>query len=210
MRAQIRYPKLASIEAHYDYARSINDGNVGPHLPRLRALATGLPLCVEFGVRRGGSSSALLLGADHVISYDITPLPEAKALQQLAGSRWDYRIASSLDVEIPPCDLLFIDSKHTFLHCQAELDRHAYKATRYLVFHDSIWRGSWGEGTKDMNETRQKDDKKRLAALGIRPAIDNLMIRDRTWFLAAHYTDACGLLVLERLNRSVSTPVPVQ
>lgn len=191
-------PPVTSVEAHYARAMQFNDGNCGPHLPRLRALASGLPLVVEFGVRRGGSSSALILGADHVLSYDIQSTPEAKHLQTLAGDRWDYRIASSLDVEIPACDLLFIDSKHTYLHCDAELKKHAEKAQRWLVFHDSIWRGSMGEGTNDMKATRVPDKTARDKALGIRPAIDALMIRDRSWFLAAHYTDSCGLLVLER------------
>lgn len=198
MKTAIRYPKLASVEDFYNHAYSIDDGHMGPHLPRLRALAFTLPLCVEFGVRRGGSSSALILGAEHVLSFDIESTPEAKQLQVLAGSRWEYQIASSLDVTIPFCDLLFIDSKHTYLQCDAELKKHAEKATKYLVFHDSIWRGSMGEGTNDMKATRQPNEAARLKSLGIRPAIDNLMLRDRSWFLAAHYTDSCGLLVLER------------
>jgi hypothetical protein len=35
-------------------------------------------------------------------------------------------------------------------------------------------------------------------ALGIRPAIDELLIRDPSWRIVAHYTDSHGLLVLER------------
>lgn len=191
-------PTPDSVEAFYARAMKYDDGHVGPHLPRLRALASGLPLVVEFGVRRGGSSSALILGAEHVISYDIESTAEAKHLQALAGDKWEYRIANSLEVAIPECDLLFIDSKHTFLHCDAELKRHAHAAKRWLVFHDSIWRGSMGEGTNDMKLTRQKDETARLKCLGLRPAVDDLMMRDRSWFLSAHYTDSCGLLVLER------------
>jgi hypothetical protein len=37
-----------------------------------------------------------------------------------------------------------------------------------------------------------------LTALGIRPAIDDLMIRDPSWRIVARYTDSHGLLVLER------------
>ena len=62
------------------------------HLPRLRALADGLDLVVEFGVKRGGSTTALLLGAQHVISYDVVETPQARVLEKLAGDRWEYRI----------------------------------------------------------------------------------------------------------------------
>lgn len=189
---------VKSIESFYTRAQRLNDGFTGAHLDRLRTLATGLDLCVEFGVRRGSSSSALLLGAQRVMSFDIQPTPEAQQLKAFAGDRWDYRLESSLAVAIPTCDLLFIDSLHTYLQCDAELKQHAGQVSKYLVFHDSIWRGSWGEGVKDMKDTRHADRELREKALGIRPAIDALMIRDRSWFIAAHYTDNCGLLVLER------------
>lgn len=200
MKTDIRYPPTVSIEAHYAYAMKINDGNVGPHLPRLKALATGAALCVEFGVRRGGSSAALLLGAQRVISYDVKATPEAEHLAHLAGERWSYHLQSSLEVEIPSCDLLFVDSLHTYRQCDAELRRHADQAQRYLVFHDSIWRGVLGEPHRDLSILRPvfNDQAKREAVLGIRPAVDNLMVRDRSWQIAAHYTDSCGLLVLER------------
>lgn len=201
MKTKIVYPStLASVEDWYAYAQRINDGHTGPHLPRLRALAEGLPLAIEFGVRRGASSSALILGAQHVISYDITETPEARRLQALAGSRWTYYHGSSLEAPVQPCDLLFVDSLHTYLQCDAELRRHADSVGRWLVFHDSIWRGTIGEGTKDQDHrlVRHDDDRIRRKALGIRPAVDALMIRDRSWQIAASYDDACGLLVLER------------
>lgn len=193
-------PTLASVEDWYAHAQIVNDGNTGPHLSRLRALADGAPLAIEFGVRRGASSSALILGAQHVISYDIVETPEAKRLQAIAGDRWEYHVSSSLTAPIQPCDLLFIDSLHTFRQCDAELRRHADAVSRWLVFHDSVWRGTLGERTKDIDRRRiiDSNDKIRLDALGIRPAIDDLMLRDPSWYIAAAYHESCGLLVLER------------
>lgn len=192
--------RSASIEDHYNHALKMNDGNMGPHLPRLKALAEGLPLVVEFGVRRGGSSSALLLGAQKVISYDVKETAEARMLARVAGDRWDYHVQSSLEAPVQPCDLLFMDSLHTFHQCDGELKRHADVVSRWIVFHDSIWRGCIGEPHLDFRllRTTFQDTKKREAMLGIRPAIDELMIRDRSWFIVAHHTDSCGLLVLER------------
>ena len=37
-------------------------------------------------------------------------------------------------------------------------------------------------------------------ALGIRPAIDQLLMRDPSWRIMAHYLDSHGLLVLSRAD----------
>lgn len=190
-----------AIRAWYDhwYARP---SAIRAHLPRLQALAAGCGLAVEFGVKRAASSAALLLGAARVVSYDIVPTPEAIRLQAEAGSRWDYRIEDSRTAEILACDLLFVDSLHTFAQVDAELRRHAEAVRRYLVFHDTITFGSVGAD----GETGQHCWQYRPGvpmppeALGIRPAIDALLIRDRSWQIAAHYTDSHGLLVLERAS----------
>lgn len=170
------------------------------HLPRLRALAEGCALAVEFGVKRGGSSAALLLGAARVISYDIVATREAKALAEAAGGRWSYRLSDSRTAPIEPCDLLFVDSLHTYAQVAAELDRHADAVRRWLVFHDTITFGSVGADGESGQHlwTYRPGEPMPLTALGIRPAIDALMIRDPSWYLAAHHVDSHGLLVLER------------
>lgn len=172
---------------------------MSPHLPRLRALAEGLDLAVEFGVKRGASSTALLLGANRVMSFDIVETPQARALQQLAGDRWTYRIEDSRKAVVPWCDLLFLDSLHTYDQVRAELHRHAGMVRRYLVFHDTITFGSIGAKGESGDQlwTYQRGVSVPREALGIRPAIDELLIRDPSWRIAAHYTDSHGLLVLE-------------
>ncbi len=170
------------------------------HLPRLRALAEGLPLAVEFGVKRGASSSALLLGAAHVISYDVVETREALRLKQAAGDRWSYRLQSTLTAVVPACDLLFVDSLHTYDQVDRELTRHADYVRRYLVFHDVLTFGSVGAKGETGAQlwTYRAGESVPQVALGIRPAIDALMIRDRSWQIVASYTDSHGLLVLER------------
>jgi hypothetical protein len=170
------------------------------HLPRLRALAEGLDLAVEFGVKRGASSSALLLGAARVVSFDVVETPQARELQRIAGARWDYRLEDSRSAAVPECDLLFVDSLHTYAQVRAELEAHADKARRWLVFHDVITFGvigADGETGQHLWQYRQGESVP-PHALGIRPAIDELMIRDGSWRIVASYPDSHGLLVLER------------
>jgi hypothetical protein len=193
----------AEITLELLYARACNDRTaIAAHLPRLRALAMGLDDAIEFGVKRGPSASALLLGAQRVTSYDLVETPEARALATMVGPRWRYRIGDSRTAPVEPCDLLFIDSLHTFAQCDAELTRHADAVRRWLVFHDV---GTFGEigadgesGRHLWNYAAHPGQSVPPRALGIRPAIDALMIRDPSWRIASRETESHGLLVLER------------
>lgn len=173
---------------------------ISAHLPRLRELAEHCESAVEFGVKRGGSSSAFLMGADRVTSFDIVQTPEALALKAAVGDRWDYRIEDSRYAEVPECDLMFVDSLHTFDQVQAEL-AHAGKCSRFLIFHDVTTFGEIGA----LGETGRQSwayvpgrESCPQVHLGIRPAIDDLMIRDPSWRIIERRTDSHGLLVLER------------
>lgn len=189
----------ATLEGFYEWSRS-QPTAMGPHMERLRALANGLDLAVEFGVKRASSSVALLLGAKRVISYDIKDTPYAQHLKSIAGDRWDYRLQDSRKATIPDCDLLMVDSLHTYAQVKAELEAHAGKARRFLVFHDVLTFGVIGaNGETGAHSWQQRPCQSvPLEHLGIRPAIDALMIRDPSWCIVASYTDSHGLLVLER------------
>lgn len=192
-------PGEAAIVAHYQ-AACLKGTAISAHLPRLRDLAVGCTVAQEFGVKRGASSAALLLGAESVISYDIEPTKEARELARLVGPRWSYRIEDSRAALPTPCELLFVDSLHTYAQCRAELQRHADSVSRWLVFHDSITFGSVGAYGETGRQvwTYQVGQSVPQTCLGIRPAIDELMARDPSWQIRAHYTDSHGLLVLER------------
>ena len=146
---------------------------------------------MELGVKHGASATALLLGCNgDVWGFDIAMTPEARRLGELAGNRWHYVIGDSRTADVPDCDLMFIDSMHNYEHVRAELEAHADKVSKYLVFHDTITFGSFGA----VDESGRTVE----GVLGIRPAIDELMMRDQTWFIERHDTHSHGLLVLER------------
>lgn len=172
---------------------------ISTHLPRLRELATGLDTVVEFGVKRGGSSSALLLGAKQVISYDVAVTPEARDLKRLVGERWDYRIGDSRAADFDAAEMLFVDSQHDYDQVSAEL-AHADKVTRYIVGHDTITFGSVGAKGESGDHAWQyrRGQSVPREALGIRVSYDELMIRDPSWRIVSHDWRSHGLLVLER------------
>jgi hypothetical protein len=173
---------------------------ISPHLPRLRELAEGLDTVVEFGVKRGASTTALLLGAKRVVSFDVVETPQARALQAVAGDRWDYRLEDSRNASIPECQMMFIDSLHTFDQVDAEC-QHADKASQYIVFHDVSTFGEVGAmgetGRQSWNYVAGRGSVP-MEHRGIRPAIDDLMIRDPSWRIIERRVESHGLLVLER------------
>lgn len=192
---------IDSVEAFYQRELQHPERAITAHLPRLRALAADCQTAVEFGVKRGASSSALILGATQsVVSYDLVPTKEAMLLRSLAGSRWAYHIEDSRYSERIPSDLTFFDSLHTYAQLTAELERRGPLTRRYLVFHDV---GTFGEigaagETGKHSWTYVPGQSCPLEHLGIRPAIDAYMAADPTWRIRARYTDSHGLLVLER------------
>lgn len=171
---------------------------ISAHLPRLRELAEGCDVAVEFGVKRGASSSALLLGAKSVISFDIQPTDQALLLKQIAP-HWDYRLEDSRTADVPECDLLFVDSLHTYAQVRDEL-AHADKVRRLIAFHDVTTFGEVGAVGETGRQAWTYSPGKMLPAqhAGIRPAIDELMVRDDSWRIKARHVDSHGLLVLER------------
>jgi Methyltransferase domain len=79
----------------------------------------------EFGVRTGESTAAFLAAAErtggHVHSFDIDE-PRVPPWWPASGL-WTFTRGSSLDVEAPPCDVLFLDTSHTYDDTLAELRR---------------------------------------------------------------------------------------
>jgi hypothetical protein len=135
---------------------------------------------VEFGVYTGLSTCAWLSGSPKKLrSYDITDinltvLDELKHCAELNRTDFEFTIANSLEIDIEPCDLLFIDTVHTKQHCLAELDRHARHAQKYIVLHDPT---EWP---------------------GVFEAVITFLHYNHNWHIIEHCNQGSGLLVLER------------
>lgn len=135
---------------------------------------------VEFGVYTGLSTTAFLSGRPRRLrSYDITDanlsvLSELQECADMEGIDFEFHIASSLEVDIEPCDLLFIDTVHKRPHTLAELNRHADKVSRYILLHDT---SDWP---------------------GVFYAVVDFLIEHREWRIVEHCNNGSGLVVLKR------------
>jgi hypothetical protein len=117
--------------------------DINEHLPVIRQCADTCNSIAELGVRWVVSTWALLSSqASKVYSYDVFEYPEVEACRQVCaaeGRHWDFRKESSLEAVLPEdVDMLFIDTLHNYLQVKLELERHADRVRKLIVFHDTF------------------------------------------------------------------------
>lgn len=158
------------------------------HMDVIKAYSVQCDSAVEFGVYDCTSTWALMAGhPKKLTSYDIARRDEVRDVElAAAGSGTEFRfvLASSLDVEIEPCDLLFIDSMHTYDQLKAELGLHAGKARKFILMHDTTT-----FGTEDQIP----------GGRGLWPAVTEFLSGHPEWVLAERRTNCHGLTVLKRV-----------
>jgi len=162
--------------------------DIREHLPLLHRLGTLCSHITEMGTRDGISTLAFLAAAPEVlICYDIVRSASIDRLCDTArqcGTNFIFKEESTLDADIEVTELLFIDTLHTREQLEQELERHASKARRYLVLHDTETFGREGEiaGTE-----------------GLWPAVVAYMRIHQEWRLLAHHAECNGLTIFIRL-----------
>lgn len=190
---------VTSVREFFDYSCA-HQTAISVHLPTIRHYAAKCEMACEFGVKYGASSSALLMGAHQVHSWDIKATPEAEHLRSIAGPRWEYTIADSRAGIFGHCDLLFIDSLHTYAQVRSELEGTKGHVSKYLIFHDTITFGSVGAdgetGRQSWNYADHRGESVPDEHLGIVPVIFEFMSQNREWQVEMHDARSHGLLVL--------------
>lgn len=172
---------------------------ITPHLQTIRHYASKCEVACEFGVKKGFSSSALLMGASVVHSWDIVPTREAQHLQQITP-RWNYHIADSRWGVVDTCDLLLVDSLHTYTQVKEELATVKSRVRKYLLFHDVSTFGCVGADGESGRQswTYQVGVSVPEEHLGIMPAILEFMADEPQWDVLEVNPFSHGLLVLKR------------
>lgn len=179
---------MDAVEELYEHHRR-HSPDITEHMPTLLEYAKQCQVVTEFGVRHGSSTSAFLHARPALLTaYDITIWHGQSALVTASGQcglHYQFIQASSLDVEIAPTDLLFIDTMHDYVNCIQELMKHGDKAAKFIILHDTETFGTVGGDGKH----------------GLKLAImEFLQARPREWMVARHDRNQHGLTVLERIN----------
>lgn len=184
----INYKKYR-LKLEYEQHRT-NTSDINEHLELLYNLANECSTVTEFGVRHGSSTRAFLsANIDKLIAYDLHKDPSVEKLFKYAhttGKNVSYIQANVLEIQIEPTDLLFIDTLHTYDQLRQELQLHATKVNKYIVFHDTHTFGTRGELSEDRK--------------GLLPALIEFCISNPQWRFKLHRTNNNGLTVIERKN----------
>lgn len=168
------------------------DSNINEHLPVLRQYAEKCDHVTEMGVEYGRSMFAFMMAKPkRLVSIDRIPVEkygiDRKDLKKLAldnGIVFDFVEADTIEVDIEPTDLLFIDTTHTYGQLKKELERHAEKVKNYIILHDTVTYGITGEDGGD----------------GLIKAIDEFLVENKQWKIKKQYENNNGLTILRHDN----------
>jgi hypothetical protein len=177
-------PVLDELEMRYRHVCG-NPSDINEHCPTLYLLAAQSQHVTEMGCRHGISTTALLRAQPQtLVCYDLERLPEFDQVLLVTGrTELRYHEANTLEVEIEPTDLLFIDTFHVYEQLRRELELHAGRVRRFIALHDTTTFGEEGEWDGHR---------------GLWPAVTEFLAAHPEWWLAARYHHNHGLTVLER------------
>ena len=105
------------------------------------------------------------------------------------GIDFEFVLGDTRELEIEPCDLLFIDTLHTYVQLVKELELHGNKSRKYIIFHDTKTFGHRDELQCTHCTGRGP---------GLQPAIDEFLEANYHWKVLEVFTHNNGLTVLER------------
>ena len=133
------------IEEKYQQLCKIGS-DINEHLPPIKKYALLSDTIFELGVRGMVSTWALLAGLPReMCSIDIVHpsehqgnVEETEEMAKAEGVSWKFLKASSLEIELPRHDLLFIDTIHSYEQLSQELKIHSPHTTKYIIMHDTV------------------------------------------------------------------------
>lgn len=177
--------------------------DINEHLGTILKYASECEHVTEFGIRDGSSlSSILLANPKKVNAYDIklsvfSLIEEYK--KYAIDNNIDFNVyeADVLSINIEETDMLFIDTLHTYNQLKKELEIHAKKVKKYIIFHDVVTFGHQDEliysHASDIIKSQPKEKQ------GLMTAINEFLDNDKSFKIKEMFTNNNGLLVLEKI-----------
>jgi hypothetical protein len=173
------------------YQRLCNTpSDINEHLPILAKYAKECSHITEMGVRHIVSTYALLMGMPKkMTSYDINPC-NWEPVRDLVKDNTDFSfiIGNTLEIQIEPTELLFIDTLHNYTQLKKELELHSNKVSKYIIFHDTSSFEIFGESYSGKSEK------------GIWQAIQEFMNSNSNWVINERFTNNNGLTIIKKTS----------
>lgn len=174
-----------TIDGIFDHVRAI-ERDFNQHMPKLRELADDCDTVVDISLRQESFIALAASKAKRVFSYSNEFLFPAQKVLDLKGKDASrLRIDPATVIDIPPCDLLFLNTRHTADQVYRELRFFSPIVKRYIVLHNTQIYGERGEGHSDQAQVA-----------GILVAVRKFLRDNPVWSVVYHTQDQYGLTVL--------------
>ena len=163
------------------------DTDIHEHLPVLSELTSQCTHVTELGVGWAQSTRAFLRHDIELHSYEFMPQPGIREFfeeAKNAGRNVTLHVDDTRKVEIAETDLMLVDSLHIYEQVQKELELHAGKVRKYLLFHDTTLFADRGE----------------FGGKGIWPAVQEFIDSHPEWQLVERRHNNNGLTILKRVS----------
>jgi len=175
--------------------------DINEHLPTLKAYAEKCDHVTEMGVRWIVSTYAFLAGnPKRLVSIDMqhpsawgADISVPIQFAQEIGCDFSFVKANTLEVEIEPTDMLFIDTWHAYKQLKAELALHQSRVAKYIVLHDTTTYGEYDETSYEAMGPDWKGE-----GIGLWRAVTEFLNEFPEWTIEERFTNNNGLTVLRR------------
>ena len=197
---------------HQYVLASSTPSNINEHLNELRSLAKECSSVVEIGLEAMVSSWGILMGLSENqsitrsylgIDLQSPPIHTLSLASQLAEANsisFNFLQANDMDIDIPPTEMLFIDSMHTYCHLTYELEKFSPQVRKYIAMHDTS--APWG----NMDEPYEGDYSEYPLGYsrtkhGLWPAVEDFLQQHPEWKLLKRYYNNHGFTILKRIDQ---------
>lgn len=204
---KIKEKDYIKIKEKYVYwCRTSTD--INEHLPTIKKYADKCKHLTEFGVflSKGSTWSFLMSCADDstktFISYDDKKRPQALKTWNLVKPmeiNWTFHENDTTLMDpIEETDLLLIDTEHVYDVISKELELHASKVNKYIIFHDTVSR--WDISPHPGSPSWLAKGNTRAATRGIGPAILEFLEKNEEWKVIEEKKNNNGLMVIGKVD----------
>ncbi len=169
------------------------------HLPVLKQYGEECKHITEMGVRWGASTLGFIMAKpERLISYDIQSTPEIENImtESVKLINHTFQLGDTLQIEIEPTELLFIDTLHTYNQLIAELRRHESNVSKYIILHDTTTFGRIDENLYQHASELVKGQT--TIKTGLRTAMEDFLVENTNWVILEDKTNNNGLTILKR------------
>ena len=188
---------IEDVKEHVEHLKTAPPFEINEHLATFQRYASECETIAEFGVATGTSTWAFLsTQPKRMRSYDWgeCPVESIKEACQTLGLDWQFILqdTGAEDFHIEQCDLLFVDSMHTGDHVEKELRHNAPYVNKYIILHDTVKYGEWGQGPPIGDVTP--------GVRGINSAIAQFLEENPAWVEHERFYNNNGLVVLKKVG----------